>query len=224
MRLGRRPYAEVWDLQQELVEKRIAGEITDTLVLCEHDPIVTVGRGGATGGTDSVGVEVREVERGGEATYHGPGQMVAYPIVLLDGERRDVHRFLRDLEEVVIRVLAEVQISASRREDWTGVWIGDRKVCSMGVAVRRWVTWHGLALNIHTDLEAFQRFKPCGLDGDVMTTVSQHADVPPANLLFEVLTVKHFLEVFGARLPEPPAASSPENEKGFPTLPLHPGP
>ena len=223
LRLGRKPYDEAWELQQELLDKRIRGEIRDTLVLTEHDEIVTVGRGAAAEDGEVSGLPVREVERGGEATYHGPGQMVAYPIFGLPEGRRDTHRYLRDLEEVVIRVLAEVQIVGTRRPGFTGVWIGEKKVCSIGVAVRRWVTWHGLALNVHTDLAAFQRFRPCGLDPDVMTRIADHAEVPPANLLFEVLTVKHFLEVFGLELPKPPQAPpTGSGESPFPDLPLYP--
>ena len=224
LRLGRKPYEEAWELQRELLQKRIDGEIRDTLILTEHDEIVTVGRGAREEDGAVSGLPVREVERGGEATYHGPGQMVAYPILMLPEGRRDMHRYLRDLEEVVIRVLAEVEIVGTRRPGLTGVWIGDKKVCSIGVAARRWVTWHGLALNVHTDLEAFQRFRPCGLDPDVMTRVADHAAVPPANLLFEVLTVKHFLGVFDLELPDPPAPPAAGAGEGpFPDLPLYPG-
>ncbi|MDA1264121.1 MAG: lipoyl(octanoyl) transferase LipB [Planctomycetota bacterium] len=216
-RRGRMPYDEAYALQQELLEKRVAGEIRDTLIIVEHDPVITVGRGTDVQGL-SVDLPVREVERGGEATYHGPGQVVAYPIYAMPEGRRDLHRYLRDLEEVLIRVLAEVQIEGRRSSSGTGVWIGERKVASIGVAVRRWVAWHGMALNVHTDLTAFQGFKPCGLDADVMTRVADHADVPPANLLFEVLIVKHFGEVFGLELPELP----PREESSFPELPILP--
>lgn len=236
LRLGLKPYDEVWQLQQDLLDKRVRDQIRDTLILVEHEPIVTLGRGSQLeqapdleqdGGPE---LQVREIERGGEATFHGPGQMVAYPIIKLPTGRRDIHRYLRDLEEVVIRVLAEVEIEGRRREGFTGVWIGERKVCSIGVAVRRWVTWHGLALNVHTDLDSFRRFRPCGLDPEVMTRVADHAEVPPANLLFEVLTVKHFVEVFGLSLPEPPKPpdggdSAPGAPQGgsFPDLPIFPG-
>lgn len=217
-RLGRRSYEEVYALQQELLERRLAGEIRDTLVLVEHEPVVTVGRGADPSELAGLDLPVVAVERGGEATYHGPGQVVAYPIYALPEERRDLHRYLRDLEEVLLRVLAEVEIEGRRVEGKTGVWIGERKVASLGVAVRRWVAWHGLALNVHTDLEAFRGFRPCGLDAEVMTRVADHAEVPPANLLFEVLIVKHFMEVFGLELPPPP----PGSEGSFPELPLLP--
>ena len=222
MRLGRRPYAEVHALQQRLLGDRVAGRAPDTLVLTEHEPVVTLGRGSDPSDAAETGLPIVVVERGGEATYHGPGQVVAYPIYELPPERRDVHRYLRDLEEVVIRVLAEVGIEGRRREGATGVWIGERKVCSIGVALRRWVAWHGLALNVHTDLEAFRRFRPCGLDPEVMTRVADHADVPPANLLFEVLIVKHFLEVFGLELPPPGSGGIELDERGFPRLPILP--
>lgn len=223
LRLGRKPYGETHELQQELVRKRIEGEIPDTLILVEHDPVVTLGRGSSPADAAGLDLPVFEVERGGEATYHGPGQVVAYPILLLPEGRRDLHRYLRDLEEVVLRVLAEVEIEGRREEGRTGVWIGERKVCSLGVAVRRWVTWHGLALNVHTDLTAFRGFRPCGLDPDVMTRVADHAEIPPANLLFEVLVVKHLLEVFGLELPPPPPPPpGPEDTdpRGFPVLPI----
>lgn len=221
MRLGRRPYDEVHALQEELVERRIAGSIRDTLILVEHDPVVTWGRASREAppaATSDAGsdIPVVAVERGGEATYHGPGQLVAYPIYALPEGRRDLHRYMRDLEEVVLRVLAEVQVEGRRKEGATGVWVGDAKIASIGVSVRRWVAWHGLALNVHTDLTAFAGFRPCGLDPKVMTRLADLADVPPGSLLCEVLTVKHFLEVFDLELPPP--AKPPEGR--FPELPI----
>jgi len=219
-RLGRMPYGEAYALQRDLLERRVAGEARDTLVLVEHEPVVTVGRGVQPSEVADLDLPVVEVERGGEATYHGPGQVVAYPIYAMPEGRRDLHRYLRDLEEVLLRTLAEVGIEGRREAGATGVWIGDQKVASIGVAVRRWVAWHGLALNVHTDLTAFQGFRPCGLNADVMTRVADHAEVPPANLLFEVLIVKHFLEVFGLELPPPPAAEP--GDQRFPDLPVLP--
>jgi len=218
-RLGRKPYGEVHELQRTLVADRIAGDVGDTLLLTEHEPVLTVGRGTADEelrALEATGIPVVEVERGGEATYHGPGQLVVYPILALPEGRRDLHRYLRDLEEVVLGVLADLDIEGTRRPGLTGVWIGDRKVCSIGVAVRRWVTWHGLALNLHTDLAPFRRFHPCGLSPDVMTRVSDHIELPPTTLLGEVLLVKHFCRVFGHDLqtPEPPEGS------GFIPLPV----
>ena len=196
-RLLRTPYATAHALQEQLVAQRIDGQISDQLLLTEHDPVITVGRSGEVMPTQLGGVPVVQVERGGEATYHGPGQLVAYPIVRLDEKRRDLHRYLRDLEEVVIRTLAEVAVKGTRKEGLTGVWVKDKKICSLGVAVRRWVAWHGFALNLHTDLGVFRHFRPCGLDPDVMTRLADHVEIPAGTLLFEVLTAKHFCAVFG---------------------------
>jgi lipoate-protein ligase B len=143
---------------------------------------------------------------------------VAYPILLLEEGRRDLHAYLRDLEEVVIGVLAEFALTGERRPGLTGVWLGPRKVCSVGVAVRRWVTWHGLALNLHTDLGPFRRFHPCGLAPDVMTRVADHVELAPTNLLGEVLLVKHFCRVFRRELPSTPPSGP--NAHGYRPLPL----
>lgn len=217
-RLGRMPYAEAHALQQELVDARSRGTQGDVLLLLEHEPVITVGRGADAGAVRVPGLEVVAVERGGEATYHGPGQLVAYPILLLAEDRRDLHRYLRDLEQVVIQVLAELEIPAERRPGLTGVWVGGRKICSIGVAVRRWVTWHGLALNLTTGSATFAGFRPCGLDPEVMTCVAEHTELPPARLLFEVLLVKHLCQVFGLRLPDPPPPPAPD-PRALPILP-----
>ena len=199
-RLGRTAYASAHALQESLVAQRIEGTLGDQLLLTEHDAVITVGRGADATAAQIGAVPVIEVERGGEATYHGPGQLVAYPIVRLEEGRHDLHRYLRDLEEVVIRVLAEFEVTGTRKSGLTGVWVGGRKICSLGVAVRRWVAWHGFALNLHTDLEAFKSFRPCGLDPDVMTRLADHAEIPHENGPFELLTVKHFCAVFGHEL------------------------
>lgn len=222
-RWGRTTYEDAHRRQLELLDARIAGEIGDTLVLTEHDAVVTYGRKSDAGQLDGLELPVVEVERGGEATYHGPGQLVAYPILLLPEGRRDLHRFLRELEDAVIGVLGEFGLDGRREAGLTGVWIGDRKVCSLGVAVRRWVTWHGLALNVHTDLSAFRGFAPCGLDAGVMTRIADHADVPPGLLLVEVLLVKHLTRALGLELPEPPPLADPGPGGGFPQLPILPG-
>lgn len=172
--LGRRAYEETYALQEERLAARIRGEVPDALLLVEHDPVVTRGRRSADGDADEVPFPVVDISRGGEATYHGPGQLVAYPILELPEGHRDLHRYLRDLEQVVIETLGSLGIQGRREEGKTGVWIGDHKVCSIGVAVRRWVTWHGLALNVTTDLGAFGSFAPCGLDASVMTRLSDH--------------------------------------------------
>jgi len=222
-RLGRTRYEECYELQKALVESRADDAIGDVLVLTEHDPVVTVGRGASIASVAGADVPVVEVERGGEATYHGPGQLVAYPILKLPEGRRDLHRYLRDLEQVVIGVLGEFQLVGERRPGLTGVWVGTKKICSIGVAVRRWVTYHGLALNLHTDLAPFRRFRPCGLDPDVMTRLADLVPLPPTNLLGEVLFVKHFCRVFERELPPsaPPGPSAFEGAgPGYRPLPV----
>jgi len=227
-RLGRTPYAATHALQEELVAQRLAGAITDVLILTEHDPVITLGRKSRALPAEPMepmepmelgGVPTVAVERGGEATYHGPGQLVAYPIYLMPEGRRDLHRYLRDLEEVVIRMLAEVAVEGTRRPGKTGVWVGDKKLASIGVAVRRWVAWHGFSLELFTDLAAYKSFRPCGLAPDVMGRLSDLVDLPPANLLFEVLCVKHFCEVFDLELP--PIPPRPPSE-GAGLLPIWP--
>jgi lipoate-protein ligase B len=218
-RLERTAYADAHALQKRLVEERLRGEIGDQLVLTEHEPVITLGRGADAGAFAALDLPVVQVERGGDATYHGPGQLVAYPILALPEGRRDLHRYLRDLEEVVIRTLAEVDVAGTRRPGLTGVWIQGKKVCSIGVAVRRWVTWHGLALNLTADLGAFRAFRPCGLDPGVMTNVAEHVETPPARLLYEVLVVKHLCEVFGLSLPPIPPPPPPDPR----ALPIFPG-
>ncbi len=223
-RLGRTRYEDAHALQRELVLQRAEGATGDVLLLTEHEPVITVGRGtpaAERGLLASSGLSVIEVERGGEATYHGPGQLVAYPIVELPEGRRDLRRYLRDLEEVVIGVLGELGISGRRRPGLTGVWIEERKVCSIGVAVRRWIAYHGLALNLHTDLSPFRRFHPCGLDPGLMTRVADHVELPPTNLLGEVLLVKHFCRVFERELPPlPPVPPIGGAGPGYRPLPV----
>lgn len=185
--LGTRSYREVWDLQLALVEQRQRGEVIDTLLLVEHPHVITLGRAQkALANVLAAGdVDVVAVERGGDVTYHGPGQLVAYPIVLLRDDERDLHRFLRNLEEAVIATCAAFGLPADREEGKTGVWTSGvaarseelgpmrRKLCSMGIACRRWVMFHGLALNISTDLGYFGRINPCGFRSEVMTSLER---------------------------------------------------
>jgi lipoyl(octanoyl) transferase len=164
----------VWALQKELLAERQAGSIPDTLILVEHPEVITLGRKASSRGNvldDSI--PVVEIERGGDVTYHGPGQLVGYPIVRLDGDERDLHAYLRKLEQALIDACADFGIAGTRKAGWTGVWIGDKKVASIGIAVRRWVTLHGFALNVSTDLSRFATINPCGLDAAVMTSMSE---------------------------------------------------
>ncbi len=178
--LGTRSYDEVRAMQLELVDARQRGETTDTLLLVEHPHTFTIGRNkAALANVLAAGeVPVVEIERGGDVTYHGPGQLVAYPIVLLrEGPERDLHRFLRNLEEAVIQTCARFGVVADREPGKTGVWTGveqRKKLCSMGIACRKWVTFHGLALNVTTDLAYFHRINPCGFDSDVMRSLATY--------------------------------------------------
>jgi lipoyl(octanoyl) transferase len=187
--LGIRGYREVWEQQLALVEERKREKGVDTLLLVEHPHVITLGRGQqAAANVVAPGeVEVVAVERGGDATYHGPGQIVAYPIILLREGERDLHRFLRNLEEAVIATCEAFDLPADREAGKTGVWTngvagasgpGRRKLCSMGIACRRWVTFHGLALNVSTDLSFFGRINPCGFNSEIMTSMNRELDRP----------------------------------------------
>jgi len=176
--LGTQSYRDVWARQLELVDQRQKDLVPDTLLVVEHPHVFTLGR--RRDARDNVlapgDVEVIEIERGGDVTYHGPGQLVAYPIVLLRDGERDLHRFLRNLEEAVIRTCARFGLATDRETGKTGVWTGAgrgrKKLCSMGIACRKWVTFHGLALNVASDLTYFQRINPCGFESNIMSSVA----------------------------------------------------
>ncbi len=171
---GRMDYATALAWQQTLVAQRIAGEIPDALVLLEHPPVFTLGRGGDQKYLLTPGqVPVHRVGRGGEVTFHGPGQLVGYPILDLKQHGKDVHRYLRLLEEVLLSSLAAWNITATRRDGLTGVWVGTDKIASIGIGVRRWVTFHGFALNVNPDLSYFSAIVPCGLPGVRMTSMQE---------------------------------------------------
>jgi lipoyl(octanoyl) transferase len=179
--LGRRAYGEVLDLQRTLCRQRIQGELAeDLLLLVEHDPVVTLGRGTRPGSIPLAppelsrrGVEVFEVERGGDVTFHGPGQLVGYPIIDLRQHREDLHWYLRRLEEGLIGALDTLGIAAGPNPGLTGVWTGGRKLASIGIHVKQWVTFHGFALNVTTDLDYFDLIVPCGIKDVIMTSVAQ---------------------------------------------------
>jgi lipoate-protein ligase B len=169
--LGTREFGEVWALQKELVGQRQRDEIPDTLILVEHPHVITLGRGTHKENVLAPGdTPLFEIERGGDVTYHGPGQLVGYPIFLLRQEERDLHLYLRNIEESLIRAVGRFGIPGERKVGWTGVWSagGARKLASIGVAVKRWVTLHGFALNISTDLGRFAAINPCGLEATIM--------------------------------------------------------
>ena len=192
---GRTRYEAAWRAQDELVARRIAGVIGDTLVFTEHEPVYTVGlRSGAADhlvwAADHLareGIEVVKTNRGGDITYHGPGQLVGYPIVDLSA-RKDLHDYLRLLEQVMINTVGGLGLVATRREGKTGIWVGTRKIAAIGVAVRRWVAYHGFALNVHPNLAHFQGIVPCGISSSEGTVTSLHAELGREIDLAEVKT------------------------------------
>lgn len=181
--LGVRSYAEVLLLQREVARKRITGEIPqDVLLLVQHPPVVTLGRRKEDNKLPvseefliSRGIELFEVERGGGVTFHGPGQLVGYPIIDLQRHKQDLHWYLRQVEEALIQTMAGYHIPAERNVGFTGVWTRGRKIASIGVHARAWVTWHGFALNVTTDLSYFDLMTPCGIDGVTMTSMEREA-------------------------------------------------
>ena len=172
---GTVPYSEALEWQRQLAEDRIAGRLpNDVLLLLEHPPVVTLGRNShAAHLLEPTGVEVFEVERGGDVTFHGPGQLVGYPILDLRAYKQDLHWYLRTLEQALIEALAILHIPAERNPGLTGVWTRGRKIASIGIHVKQWVTWHGFALNVTTDLAHFDRIVPCGIQGVEMTSIKR---------------------------------------------------
>jgi lipoate-protein ligase B len=170
--LGLREYVQVWDLQRKLVALRFEKMIPDTLILVQHPHVFTVGK--AVPGdcpAQISGVPVFRIERGGQWTYHGPGQLVGYPILDLDSRQRDIHSFLRKTEEAIMLSLAEFGIIAERHPGQTGVWVLGKKIASIGAAIRNWTTFHGFALNVNTDLSYFGLIEPCGMPSSTMTSM-----------------------------------------------------
>ena len=179
-RLGRVAYAAGLELQAQLVLDRQAGRIPDTLLLLEHDPVFTLGRNARQenvlfpeAALRAKGFEVFETGRGGDVTYHGPGQIVGYPIIDLKPDRQDVHRYVRDLEEVMIRTCADYGIAAGRIQGATGCWVGEDKIGAIGVRLSRWVTSHGFAFNVNVDMAPFALIVPCGIHGKGVTSLAR---------------------------------------------------
>jgi lipoate-protein ligase B len=175
------PYGDALELQRSIARERISGAISqDVLLLLEHPPVVTLGRSSkekhlvaSPEFLQSHGVELFEVERGGDVTFHGPGQLVGYPIVDLKRHRQDLHWYLRKIEEALINTLADYDIPGERNASYTGVWTRGKKIASIGVHARDWVTWHGFALNVTTDLSFFDLIIPCGITGVTMTSIAR---------------------------------------------------
>jgi lipoyl(octanoyl) transferase len=205
-RLGTVPYADALELQAELVKQRRAGEIPDQLLLLEHPHVITLGSGShdenilvSPEERAARGIELFETGRGGDVTYHGPGQLVGYPIFDLKPDRCDLHRYLRDIEEALIRVLGEFGLEGGRKAGLTGVWVGDRKLAAIGVRVSSgWITSHGFALNVSTDLSFFGTIVPCGIRDHDVGSISGEVGREVALPEVEAAVVRGFARVFGS--------------------------
>jgi lipoyl(octanoyl) transferase len=216
-RLGLVPYADGLELQRQLVEERKADRIPDTLLLLQHPHVLTIGvkkdgRRHIIAPADrlaALGVEVFETGRGGDVTYHGPGQLVGYPIVDLNPDRRDVHHYVRDLEEVMIRVCADYGLAADRVPGYSGAWIrgesGDEKIGAIGVRISRWVTSHGFAFNVATDIGFFNLIVPCGIADRGVTSLQARLGRAPAMSDVEDRFIERFAGVFGRSASEEPS-------------------
>jgi lipoyl(octanoyl) transferase len=201
--LGRIPYADGLRLQEALVAERQAQRTVDVLLLLEHEPVFTTGRNANAENMTTPpealrerGFDVFETGRGGDVTYHGPGQVVGYPILELPEKRRDVHRYVRDLEEVMIRCCADFGVTAGRVPGMTGIWVGEEKVGAIGVRIARWVTSHGFALNVANDLAPFELVVPCGIKGRGVTSLSRLTNQPVNVDAVKRRLALHVAEVF----------------------------
>ncbi len=201
--LGRMDYARAYALQHELHRMRCQGEIGDIVITVEHDPVFTIGRSGSRANirvSDSererAGIPVYEIERGGDITYHGPGQLVCYPIIDLRDYGRDIKRYISSLEAAMIDLCGDYGVDATRRAGYPGVWVKDRKIASVGVSVRHWVTLHGLAFNVDVNKEHFAMINPCGLPIEMVSLV----DLTPKDVTMDRVTaglLEHMKSVFG---------------------------
>ncbi len=205
--LGTVPYASAWEMQKQLVANRQQGLIPDTVLLLQHPPTYTFGRGSAgpshllvpDGALKELGARTYEVDRGGSITFHGPGQIVGYPIIDLKEWHADAHLYVWTLEEVLISTLADVGIAAERNQPYTGVWVDDAKIASIGIKLSRWVTSHGFALNVNTDLGYFQRIVPCGIPDCRVTSVANIFGGPVDESKVTEALIRRFGELFDRR-------------------------
>ncbi|MFQ5837487.1 MAG: lipoyl(octanoyl) transferase LipB [Thermoplasmata archaeon] len=194
--LGLVDYGEAWELQKRLVAERLEDAVSDILLLAEHIPTYTVGRRGSADGLEKLGLPVYEVERGGDVTYHGPGQLVGYPILSLPRGKLDVRAYVTDLEEVLMRTAADFDVEGGKGPH-AGLWVGSRKLASIGVAIKHYVTYHGFALNVNPDLSPFRRIRPCGLEGASITSLEEILHRPLVMEEVKTSLTRHFSKVFG---------------------------
>jgi lipoyl(octanoyl) transferase len=205
--LGCIPYEDALDLQEQLATRRKAEKESDTLLLLEHPPVITLGRNArrehilaSAEELEREGIELFETNRGGDVTFHGPGQLVGYPIVDLSRIRKDVGWYLRTLEEVLIRAVQELGLAAGRRPGMTGVWVMDKKVAAIGVHISRWITSHGFALNVATDLRYFRHIVPCGISTHPVSSLEALLNAPVDRKRLEQSLAEHFGDLFGLRM------------------------
>ncbi len=201
--LGRTKYADAWELQKKIFSARLEQRISDVLLLTEHEPVFTLGKGADENHLLANENELSEkkidmfwIDRGGDVTFHGPGQVVGYPILDLNQHYNDIHRYLRDIEETIIRSLNNFGISAGREKEFTGVWVKNEKIAALGVKVSKWITMHGFALNVNTDLSYFDRIIPCGIFHKGVTSLQQilQRDVELTNVHQHL--INHFATIF----------------------------
>ena len=222
--LGTVPYAEALTMQEALVAARRRGEASDQLLLLEHPPVITLGRGSDRAHVlltreelRERGVELHETGRGGDVTYHGPGQLVGYPILAIPRERRDAHRYLRDLEQILIRAVAHYGIEAGRIEGLTGIWVGQEKIAAVGVRLGTgWITSHGFALNVNLDLEGFEAIVPCGIRDRGVTSMARLCPEAPLPREVAARTALELAAAFGL---DPVAPDDPDERLALPGAP-----
>ena len=199
MNLGKRSYGEVWSLQKKMQIKRMAGEIDDLLILVEHDPVYTLGKNADVNhllqSRDRT-IEVFNVERGGDVTFHGPGQLVGYPIIDLANYKKSISWYMYSLEQLTIEVLSEFEISAKRVKGLTGVWVGDKKIAAQGVRLTRWVTMHGFSINVNTDLSYYNGIIPCGIFDRGVTSMEELLGSTQKMEKVRILVIDKFNQIF----------------------------
>ncbi len=201
--LGTIDYKDAWDLQKNLLNSRHKNEIEDILLLLEHPNTYTLGKTADRNNLiaqskflDQNKISVYDIDRGGDITYHGPGQIVGYPILDLTGWKKDTHKYLRAIEEVIIKICAEYNITAGRNQEYTGVWVGDKKIAAIGIKVSRWITMHGFAFNVNTDLSLFDGIIPCGIKEKKVTSLQKELDKTIDINEVKSIILKNFTEVF----------------------------
>lgn len=201
--LGKIDYQAAWELQRELFDKRYKNVLPDILLLLEHNHTYTLGKTadknnliGSKNYLEENKISVYDIDRGGDITYHGPGQIVGYPIISLENWKKDTHKYLRAIEEVIIRTCSEFGINSSRNEKYTGVWVGDKKITAIGIKVSRWITMHGFAFNVNTDLKYFGGIIPCGIKDKAVTSIENELKQKVNIESVKKLILKHFKDVF----------------------------